>query len=52
MNRVTKKLFLPGYVSSIQDVVSKKRYLDKMIGIGGLDPYETDRTEWQDDIIT
>ena len=44
------KRFFPGYLTSIQDVDAKKRYLDKLSIIGGLDPYETDRSEWQDDV--
>jgi len=38
------------YRSSIQDEGSKKRYLDKLKLIGGLDPYETDKKEWKDDV--
>lgn len=47
---MSKPPFLPGYVSSIQDQDAKKRYLDKIGIIGGLDPYETVRSEWQDDV--
>ena len=44
------KRFLPGYMTSIQDQDAKKRYLDKLGVIGGLDPYETVRNECQDDV--
>jgi len=47
-----RKCYLEGYRSSIQDEgsYSKKRYLDKLKLIGGLDPYETDKKEWKDDV--
>jgi len=45
-----RKCYLEGYRSSIQDEGSKKRYLDKLKLIGGLDPYETDKKEWKDDV--
>ena len=44
------KRFFPGYLTLIQDVDAKKLYLDKLGIFGGLDPYETDRSEWQDDV--
>ena len=44
------KRFLSGYMTSIQDQDTKKWYLDKLGVIGGLDPYETVRNEWQDDV--
>jgi len=34
----------------MKDQDAKKRYLDKLRIIGGLDPYETERKEWKDDI--
>ena len=46
----SKKAFLPGYLSSLQDADGKKRYLEKLSMIGGLDPYETARNEWLDDV--
>ena len=44
------KRFLPGYMTLIQDQDAKKRYSDKLGIIGGLDTYETVRSEWQDDV--
>ena len=45
-----KKPFLPGYSSSLTDEGSKKRYRDKLEMINGMDPYETTRNEWLDDV--
>ena len=45
-----KRLILPGYSSSLQDADSRKRYEDKLSIIGGVDPYETCRSEWLDDV--
>ena len=44
-----KRAFLPGYMLSMQNPDGKKRYLEKLKKIGGLDPYETSRNDWQDD---
>ena len=41
------RLLLPG---SMKDEAAKKRYSNKLHVIGGLDPYETERNEWQDDV--
>ena len=41
--------FLPGYLSSLENSDAKKRYSDKL-AIIGLDPYETARNEWLDDV--
>ena len=41
---------MDGYVSSMKDQDAKRRYLDKLRVIGGLDPYETERKEWKDDV--
>ena len=45
-----KKLLLGGYFSAMKDEVAKKRYLDKLQVVGGLDPYETGKNEWEDDV--
>ena len=45
-----KRLLLGGYLSSMKDQEAKKRYLDKLHIIGGLDPYETERKEWKDNV--
>ena len=45
-----RRPFVEGYLSSIQDQDAKKRYTDKLDAIGGLDPYETEKKEWKDDI--
>ena len=42
--------FLPGYLSSLENVDGKKRYKEKLAIIGSLDPYEIVRSEWLDDI--
>ncbi len=46
----SRKAFLSGYASTLQDKDSKTRYQLKLKEIGGLDPYETTRSEWQDDL--
>ena len=48
--KFSKKAFLPGCLSSLQDSDGKKRYLEKLSVIGGLDSYETARNEWLDDV--
>ena len=40
---------MPGYFSSLQNKDGKKQYLEKISIIGGFDPYETERSKWQDD---
>ena len=45
-----KRLFLPGYQSSLENDDARKRYTDKLAVIGGVDPYDTDRKEWFDDV--
>jgi hypothetical protein len=40
-----KRLLLPGYFASMKDEDGKKRYLDKLHILGGLQ-----RNEWQDDV--
>ena len=45
-----KKLLLGGYFSAMKDEVAKKRYLDKLQVVGGLDPYETGKNECEDDV--
>ena len=34
----------------MKDQDAKRRYLDKLRVIGGLDPYETEKKEWKDDV--
>ena len=50
MNQESKKkrLLLGGYFSSMKDQDAKRRYIDKLRVIGGLD--ETERKEWKDDV--
>ena len=47
-------MFLPGYLSSLQDAEGdakgKKQCLEKLSVVGGLDPNETVRIEWLEDI--
>ena len=48
--RVKKIWLLGGYFASLQDAQGKKRYLEKLQILGGFDPYETGKSEWQDDV--
>ncbi len=50
MSTRSSKGFLLGYMSTLQNLDARKRYQEKLDIIGGLDPYETDRIEWRDDI--
>ena len=50
MSESRKKLLLGGYFSALKDVDGKKRYQDKLKLLEGLDPYETTRSEWLDDV--
>ena len=43
-------LLLDGYFSSVRDQDAKRRYTDKLRFIGGLDPYQTEKNEWKDDV--
>ena len=45
-----RKCMLPGYFLSLQDKDGRKRYMEKLMAIGGVDPYEIPKNEWQDDI--
>ena len=45
-----RKLLLSGYLSSVKDTDARKRYLAKLSIIGGIDPYETERKQWKDDV--
>ena len=45
-----KRLVLGGYFASMQDNDAKKRYLEKLKFTGGIDPYETEKKEWTDDV--
>ena len=47
---VKKRLLLGGYFASLQDADGKKRYLEKLELLGGFDPYETGKSEWQNDV--
>ena len=44
------KLLVGGYFSSMRDQDARKRYMEKLRCIGGLDPYETERKEWKVDV--
>ena len=49
MNQASQKRpLLGGYFSSKKDQDAKRRYLDKLCAIGGLDPNEMERKEWKD----
>ena len=41
---------LSGYSSTITDAASRKRYAEKLELVGGIDPYEVAKGDWQDDI--
>ena len=41
---------VPGYSSTIADAVSKRRYTEKLKFVGGIDPYEVAKGNWQDDV--
>ena len=43
-------LILGGYFTSMQDEDAKKRHLEKLDVTGGIDPYETKKKEWKDDV--
>ena len=45
-----RKCILARYFESVQEQDGRKRYLEKLRAIGGLDPYEVPRNEWQDDV--
>lgn len=45
-----KKLLLGGYFVSLQDTDGRRRYLEKLSVLNGFDPYESEKSEWQDDI--
>ena len=45
-----ERLVLGGYFASMQDNDAKKRFLEKLKFTGGIDPYETGRKEWTDDV--
>ena len=45
-----KMLLLGGYFASIRDKEGQRRYMEKLSIIGGFDPYESERNEWQDDV--
>lgn len=44
----TDKGILPEYYSSLQDEKAKERYVEKILYVGGLDPYKIPRKEWSD----
>ena len=61
-----KMLLLGGYFASIRDKEGQRRYMEKpsirdkgqrrymekLSIIGGFDPYESERNEWQDDVVS
>lgn len=50
MSARARNSFLPGYILSIKDKDARQRYQSKIQAIGGLDPYETQRQDWEDDV--
>lgn len=49
-NSAKRKLLMSGYLSSVKDIDATKRYLAKLYIIGGIDPYETERKQWKDNV--
>ncbi len=45
-----RKLLLGGYFASMQDSDGKARYLHKLSILDGFDLYESDRSQWLDDV--
>ena len=45
-----KSLLRGGYFSSLQDEAAKKRYCEKLRLSEGLDPYETEKKDWEDNV--
>ncbi len=45
-----RKLLLGGYFASMQDSDGKARYLHKLSILDGFHPYESDRSQWLDDV--
>ena len=45
-----KILLLGGYFSSLRDEVARKRYYEKLKIIEDLDPYETEKKDWEDNV--
>ena len=41
---------LKNYFYQLTDQAGRKRYIDKLASIGGIDPYEIQVTNWCDDI--
>ena len=46
----TPLLLLGGHFSSMKDQNAKRRYLNKLHFLGGLDPYEKEKKEWNVDL--
>ena len=46
----TKRVLLGEYFGSLQDSEGKVRYLEKLSMLDGFDPYESDQSQWHDDI--
>jgi hypothetical protein len=49
-NKSRNSTFLPGYASSLDSADAKKRYQEKLAMMGGFDPYESSRSDWEDDV--
>ena len=43
----TSQGLLPGYFVGMQDAVCKERYRTKLEYLGGMDPYELPRNDWE-----
>ena len=45
-----KKVLLDGYMCSLNDADAKKPYQAKIAAINSIDPYQTERKDWIDDV--
>ena len=45
-----KRLLLGRYFSSLRDEAARKRYYEKLKIIEDLDPYETEKKDWEDNV--
>ena len=45
-----KRVLIGAYFGSLQDSEGKARYLEKLSMLDGFDPYESEKSQWHDDI--
>ena len=44
------RLLQGGYFASLQDNDKKERYIEKLNTLGGFNPYESDKSQWLDNV--